>query len=448
MFKSFAPDNCATANDLSATFAYNPASQITTNVRTGDAYAWTQHFNQNLTGTPNGLNQLTQVGTKTLTHDTKGNVTAFGPKSFTYSSENLLLTGPGSTSLSYDGLMRLRRVVAGGATVNLVYDGLDRIAEVSSSVVQRRYVHGPGIDDPIVWYEGSGTTDRRFLSSDERGSIVSVTNSSGMLLGINRYDEYGQPQSTNLGAFGYTGQAWLPSIGAWYYKARVYEPELGRFLQPDPIGYKDGPNFYVYVGADPITHIDPLGTEQTPTKCGYVTGSRTRKCGEAYLLAMQDVGLTVYAVYAIGEGESGGGGAGLGGPFEDAVDFLYRLFELDEPEGLIERAPTSGPFAGTPEFWSAFSGSAEEAAVVRTIIMISVGTQTISRQALSYRELGLPSGTGDFYRRYEIPPLPQTWRIANQPGTPLFYVTNSHGRQTALLPTGYVLITYPDPRDR
>jgi len=59
--------------------------------------------------------------------------------------------------------------------------------------------------------------------------------------------------------FGYTGQAWLPSLGLWYYKARMYEPELGRFLQPDPIGYDDSPNLYAYVLNDPINLIDPLG---------------------------------------------------------------------------------------------------------------------------------------------------------------------------------------------
>ncbi|HEX8482908.1 MAG TPA: hypothetical protein VF650_13480 [Allosphingosinicella sp.] len=35
----------------------------------------------------------------------------------------------------------------------------------------RRYVHGPGTDEPLVWYEGSGTSDRRFLHTDERGSV-------------------------------------------------------------------------------------------------------------------------------------------------------------------------------------------------------------------------------------------------------------------------------------
>ena len=147
----------------------------------------------------------------------------------------------------------------GGATTNLVYDGLDRIAEYSSSVVQRRYVHGPGIDEPLVQYEGSGTGLRRFFASDERGSVLSATDGSGDLLYINRYDEYGQPQSTNLGIWGYTGQARLPSIAAWYYKARVYEPELGRFLQPDPIDIGGGVNLYAYVRNDPVNWIDPPG---------------------------------------------------------------------------------------------------------------------------------------------------------------------------------------------
>jgi RHS repeat-associated protein len=257
---SLAIDTSGTAGDLSQTFAYNPASQIASTTRTGDSYAWTGHYNENKTGVANGLNQLTNVGAKSLTHDPKGNVTAFGTKSFTYSSENLLLTGPGSTTLNYDPGMRLYQSVSGGTTQHLAYDGLDRIAEYDgSNALQRRYVHGPSVDEPLVWYEGTGTTDRRFLGSDERGSVISVTDSSGTVLGLNKYDEFGQPQSTNLGVWGYTGQAWLPTISVWYYKARDYDPELGRLLQTDPIDMLGGINLYAYAGNDPINLRDPLG---------------------------------------------------------------------------------------------------------------------------------------------------------------------------------------------
>lgn len=141
------------------------------------------------------------------------------------------------------------------------YDGLDRIAEYDgANAIQRRYVHGVGVDEPIVWYEGSGLTNRRFLSADERGSIIAVSDGAGALLGINRYDDYGLPQSGNLGSFGYTGQTWLPGANLWYYKARVYRPDIGRFLQADPIGVEGGVNLYAYVGNDAVNWVDPFGT--------------------------------------------------------------------------------------------------------------------------------------------------------------------------------------------
>jgi len=52
---------------------------------------------------------------------------------------------------------------------------------------------------------------------------------------------------------------WLPETGVYHYKARAYEPNLGRFLQTDPMGYDAGLNLYAYVRNDPVNATDPSG---------------------------------------------------------------------------------------------------------------------------------------------------------------------------------------------
>jgi RHS repeat-associated protein len=237
------------------------------NTRSNDAYAWTGHYNLNRSYTANDLNQYSAVASITPTYDSKGNLTSAGSTTYSYSSENLLTSASGGIALAYDPAMRLYQTSGGSAgTTRFGYERTHLIAEYNSSnAVLRRYVHGPGADEPVVWYEGSGTTDRRFLHTDERGSVVAVTNSSGTTLNLNGYDEYGIPSSGNVGRFQYTGQTWLPELGMYYYKARIYSPTLGRFLQTDPIGFGGGMNIYAYVGNDPINFVDPLGLQE---QCG------------------------------------------------------------------------------------------------------------------------------------------------------------------------------------
>jgi RHS repeat-associated protein len=265
-------DLSGTTNDLTATFSYNPASQTTQSVRTGDTYAYTAMGNGSTVYAQNGLNQQITIGGSGATWDTKGNLTSEpqNGKTYGYSSENLMTSASGGVTLGYDPAMRLYQV-AGAATTRFAYDGVSTIAEYDgSNTLQRRYVFGPGLDAPIVWYEGSDTTARRFMSSDERGSIISLTDNSGALININRYDEYGKPQSTNVGRFQYTGQMWLSEIGAYYYKARIYLPHLGIFAQIDPAG---GTNLYAYASNSPVDLLDPFGMDDLnrPPIC---TGSR------------------------------------------------------------------------------------------------------------------------------------------------------------------------------
>ncbi|HEX8222467.1 MAG TPA: RHS repeat-associated core domain-containing protein [Allosphingosinicella sp.] len=178
-----------------------------------------------------------------------------GVRSFVYDSENRL-SNP-AAPFHYDPLGRLAGIsTSPGAPLALAYDhseGEGLIAErVPGSLAPiKRHVFGPGVDEPLIWYEGSGTGAPRYLHADERGSIVAVSDGSGAVQNFMRYDEYGRVQDSNpywLSRFGFTGQRYFGGFGLYHYKNRMYDPRAGRFMQPEPIGCEGGMNLYAYVG--------------------------------------------------------------------------------------------------------------------------------------------------------------------------------------------------------
>ena len=261
------------AGNLNETLGYNPASQIVSETRDNDAYAWTGAVNVNRAYAVNGLNQYTSAGPATFGYDANGNLTSDGTTSYVYDAENRLVSASSGATLAYDPMGRLWQVTGAGGTRQLLYDGDELAVEYAGSgAVSRRYMFA-GEDEPVLEDAGGAMncSQTRFLHTDHQGSIVAAADCYGNRQSINAYDEYGIPGPNNTGRFGYTGQAWLPELGMWYYKARIYSPTLGRFLQTDPIGYKDQMDLYAYVGNDPVNGRDPSGKQIVQ---GIVWGAR------------------------------------------------------------------------------------------------------------------------------------------------------------------------------
>ena len=306
---SLAHDASGGGDDVTLGFSYNPADQTTGRTVNDTDYVWAPATGAT-TYQLNGLNEVTQIDSASVTYDSNRNATAVPGATYGYDAASRLTsanTGSAAT-FAFVQLSRLYQSSMGGVTTRYHYAGQQLATEYNASgVVTRRYVPGLGLDGVITAYTGSGTSTRDWLLADERGSVIALTGSTGAVTNINRYDEYGVPASGNTGRFQYTGQPWLPEAGAYHYRARTYLPQVGRFLQTDPIGYAAGANLYAYVSADPVNLIDPSGLDEeiSVAECyrrgGFPSGRIDGKSG----LEICDFSLTFFRWAGVGSFDLG-----------------------------------------------------------------------------------------------------------------------------------------------
>jgi RHS repeat-associated protein len=186
--------------------------------------------------------------------------------------------------LDWDGMRKLRRLrCQGQERYTAEYDSSGARVRSRLYGVDHLYSYGAGLlhDEAGNTVYTPGVSQRRegadaYFHADWIGSTRYLTNSTGLTAPTAyRFDAYGRlsaaagPDVTSskfAGGHGYENDA--PG-GLQLLGARYYDPAVGRFLNPDPIGFLGGLNLYEYCFGNPVGMVDPTGLQVRRYPPGY-----------------------------------------------------------------------------------------------------------------------------------------------------------------------------------
>ncbi len=201
------------ANDVTYTNTFTPAHQWNSSNISNAAFK----YSLSKTGTdayaaPNGLNQYTSMTpaggtappangqdctghTEAISYDCSGDLTGDGVLALTYDPENRLMTASKtgmSAAYLYDPLGRRTTKTVSGTVTNFLHDGDTEIGEYDASGnVQRRFVPGSAIDQPIAMLTCAGSgcaganATKTMFHVDKMGSVVAMSKATNGQLATN-----------------------------------------------------------------------------------------------------------------------------------------------------------------------------------------------------------------------------------------------------------------------
>ena len=152
--------------------------------------------------------------------------------------------------------------------VRRIYDGMDVVQERdSNNNVITKYTRDGNIGGLLsksVTSNGWSTRYDYFYHYDGSGNVTQITDVSQTTVAEYAYDAYGNTTriagtqaAANL--YRYSTKEFHNASGLYDYGFRFYSPQLGRWINRDPISESGGINLYAMVGNDPVNSVDPYG---------------------------------------------------------------------------------------------------------------------------------------------------------------------------------------------
>lgn len=180
---------------------------------------------------------------------------------YTYDSRNRLIGVDSETTqaaYTYDALGRRSSKTVNGDTTKHIWSGSEIVEDTDADGgVKAKYYRG--INPVATVTKTAGEATVYYYRYDEKGSVTSMSGSGGIALSY-EYDAFGnqtEAEGDVYNPYRYTGEYYDEETGFVYLRNRYYDPSIGRFTQEDPA--KDGANWYVYCGNNPVSFVDPLG---------------------------------------------------------------------------------------------------------------------------------------------------------------------------------------------
>jgi RHS repeat-associated protein len=110
-----------------------------------------------------------------------------------------------------------------------------------------------------------------FVHTDHLNRPIMMTDANKAIVWQADYNPFGGVYSITGSAINnlrFPGQYFPMEDGLHYNWYRHYDPSIGRYVQPDPLGFIDGPGIYEYAHSTPLMKTDSRGLFISPANLG------------------------------------------------------------------------------------------------------------------------------------------------------------------------------------